>query len=136
MKKLFLLLLLAPAVHAQTYMNMPIVSVYDGDTIKSNLGKRMPEELRPMSIRIRGIDTPEIRTKCAKEKMLGHRARAAVELLAVGRTSMKVENYEWGKYARIVADVKIGGVDVANHLIERGLAVPYDGGTKTHNWCD
>lgn len=40
-------------------------------------------------------------------------------------------NPKLGKYAgRIVADVNVGGVDVAKYLIGKGYAKPYDGGTK------
>ena len=40
-----------------------------------------------------------------------------------------------GKYFRIVARVVADGKDVGRTLIARGLAVEYDGGTKTKNWC-
>jgi endonuclease YncB( thermonuclease family) len=35
-----------------------------------------------------------------------------------------------GKYFRIVADVFVDGSNLGQELIERGLAKPYDGGTK------
>ena len=47
-----------------------VTSIYDGDTFRANIrgypsivGERMP-------IRINGIDTPEMRGKCTKEKTL------------------------------------------------------------------
>ncbi len=27
------------------------------------------------------------------------------------------------------------GMGVSQRLLKRGLAVPHDGGTKTHKWC-
>jgi len=42
---------------------------------------------------------------------------------------------ERGKYFRIVARVVADGKDVGHTLIARGLAVGYDGGKKTMNWC-
>ena len=134
---------------AQAYMLLPIVEVYDGDTIKSEMTSRLPSPLDKISIRIRGIDTPEKpaasyhetgklgRAGCIKEAELALEATEFVKSMAIGNTKMKVENFEWDKYGgRILGDVKIGGDDVATSLIAAGLAVPYDGGTKTKNWCE
>jgi len=41
-----------------------------------------------------------------------------------------------GKYFRIVGRLIADGVDISELLIERHLAVPYDGGTKTKEWCE
>ena len=41
-----------------------------------------------------------------------------------------------GKYFRLVAQIEADGVDVSQRLLKSGLAVPYDGGTKTHKWCE
>jgi len=40
-----------------------------------------------------------------------------------------------GKYFRIVGRLMADGVDISELLIERQLAVLYDGGTKTKDWC-
>ena len=42
---------------------------------------------------------------------------------------------ERGKYFRIVARVLAGGRDIVQTLLDRGMAVKYDGGTKTKEWC-
>ncbi len=42
---------------------------------------------------------------------------------------------ERGKYFRIVASVEADGQDVSDLLIQEGLAVVYDGGTKVKDWC-
>jgi endonuclease YncB( thermonuclease family) len=149
MKRFLLTTLLLFPMVAHSYMLLPIVEVYDGDTIKSDMSSRLPEPLHKVSVRIRGIDTPEkpaasyhetgklSRAKCVKEAELALQAKEFVEMMAFGFRKMKVDNFEWGKYGgRIVGDVKIGGVDVATALINEGLAVPYDGGTKTHDWCE
>jgi micrococcal nuclease len=39
------------------------------------------------------------------------------------------------KYFRILAGIRADGQDLAQMLIKAGLAVPYDGGTKTAKWC-
>lgn len=143
-----LLVLLSTPVSA--YMLLPIDEVYDGDTIKTHVSERkLPAPLNRLSIRIKGIDTPELpaksyfttgklgRAACIKEAELALKAKEFVIFMAIGSSKMKVDNFKWGKYgSRIVADVKIGGVDIASALIVEGLAVPYDGGTKTKNWCE
>jgi len=148
-RKIVLILTLLFASVANAYMLMPIDEVYDGDTIKTHFSeKRLPAPLNKVSIRILGIDTPENPAKsylvtgklgragCIKEAELALAAKEFVEWLAQGHTKMKVDNFKWDKYGgRIDADVKINGVDVAESLIDAELAVPYDGGTKTHDWC-
>ncbi len=49
--------------------------------------------------------------------------------------SITLKNVERGKYFRIVATVEADGQDVSDLLIQEGLAVPYEGGTKGKNWC-
>ena len=41
-----------------------------------------------------------------------------------------------GKYFRIVGRLIADGVDISDLLIDKSLAVPYDGGTKTEDWYD
>ena len=47
-----------------------------------------------------------------------------------------LKNMERGKYFRIVADVIIDGENLADVLVEAGMAVRYDGGKKTHKRCE
>lgn len=117
------------------YMVLPVVSVTDGDTIKTSLGKRLPAPLNNVSIRLRDVDTPELRGACEKEKHLAQQAKAEVSLIATGQ-QMRVYNYEWDKYGgRIVADVYVNGVTLSQHLITKGLAVPYTGEGPKRDWC-
>lgn len=147
MKKLLIALcLLSPIVHAEQPLLLPIVSIYDGDTIKTELP--LPAPLNKMSIRIRHIDTPEMpaasyattgklgRAQCVQEALRALASKQIVSSLAGEYQLMTITNYEYGKYGgRIVGDVKIGNVDIATHLIENGYAVKYEGGTKTKDWC-
>jgi len=143
---LSIILLLSPTI-VHSYMLLPIVEVYDGDTIKTDL-KRMPVPLNKVSIRIYGIDTPEMpaksyattgklgRAKCVKEAALAIEAKEFVEWLAQGFTKMKVDNFKWDKYGgRILGDVSINGVDVAESLIDAELAVAYFGSGTKKDWC-
>ena len=101
-------------------------------------------------IRIAGIDTPEKRpstknrdgsprTKRSRdnEKFAAQASRnALIGLLRKHNFEFTITAPQQGKYAgRTVAHCTVGGIDVAEYLIEKGHALPYDGGTKTQvNW--
>jgi len=144
----FVLFAISVTAYAQEYMLLPIIDVYDGDTIKTDLVWRLPEPLRFVSIRIYGIDTPEMpaasyattgklgRAQCVKEAELAIKARDRVRQIAAGQSRMKVSNYDWGRNGgRIVGTVTIDGVDIAKILIEEGLAVEYFGSGPRKDWC-
>ena len=96
-------------------------------------------------VRVNGIDTPEKRPLRKKrdgtlrsersrsnEKYAAAQSRLAlVKLLRANELKFVVSHPTIGKYAgRIVAGVKVDGVDAARFLIENGNALPYDGGRK------
>lgn len=111
-----------------------ISSVYDGDTFRANI-KGYPKIVGyRMSIRILGIDTPEIKAKCKREKDLAINAkRLTASMLGDGKR-IELRNIKRGKYFRILADVYVDDISIASELIRNNLAVPYAGGTKP-NWC-
>ena len=47
-----------------------------------------------------------------------------------------LKNMERGKYFRITAYVIVDGENLADMLIEAGMAIRYDGGKKIHKWCE
>lgn len=47
-----------------------------------------------------------------------------------------LKNMGRGKYFRIVADVYVDGGNLAETLIDSGMAVRYDGGKKNARWCE
>lgn len=112
-----------------------VTSIYDGDTFRANI-KEYPEVIGyRIGIRINGIDTPEMRGKCAKEKTLAKSAKQfTVEKLRAAK-KIELRNMKRGKYFRIVADVYVDGNNLGEMLIAKGLAVPYDGGRKAKVWC-
>jgi endonuclease YncB( thermonuclease family) len=147
----FILFLLSINSYAtDKYMILPIDEVHDGDTIKTHISEyRLVSPLNQLSVRIKGIDTPEMpadsyrttgllgRAKCVREAELALKAKAIVEGLKKEiDTKMYIYNPEWDKYGgRILARVTINGVDVGELLIKEGLAVIYNGEKKTTDWC-
>lgn len=113
-----------------------VVYIYDGDTFRVNISSYPDVIGKNMPIRLSGIDTPEIRGKCEKEKKLAFKAREiTVQTL---RSSKKIElkNIQRGKYFRLIADVYVDDKSLSDILIQNKLAVPYFGGTKNKNWCE
>jgi len=112
-----------------------VVSVYDGDTFKADI-EHYPDLIgKNINIRVNGVDTPEIRGKCQLEKDLAYRARDLTKTFLERADIVVLYNMKRGKYFRIVADVNADGYELSKLLIDSGLAVPYDGGTKIKDWC-
>lgn len=109
-------------------------SVYDGDTFKVTIKSVHPLIGDKVSIRVAGVDTPELRAKCDKEKKLAILAKQYTVQFLRSANVVELRNIERGKYFRIVADVYADGRSLTNELLSRGLGVPYDGGKKV-NWC-
>lgn len=110
-----------------------VLSVYDGDTISVTC-EIWPKFEVSTSVRINGIDTPEIRrSKCTEEKELAIVARDRVRELVGSHIS--ITNVKLGKFAgRVVADVYANGANIGKLLIEENLAYEYHGG-KRRGWC-
>jgi endonuclease YncB( thermonuclease family) len=120
-----------------------IERVYDGDTFYVTFPSWHPIVGKEVPIRIKGIDTPELRTQDPVEKAKALEAKRYVEMRLIGDNKIVLCNDEarswrdWrDKYFRLNADVYVNGSKLADELIARGLAVPYDGGTKTKDWSE
>ncbi len=92
-----------------------------------------------ISIRIRGINTGEIKnykgkTKCehemaimAKEELAGILEKANV---------IELRDTQRGKYFRVLADVYVNRRSISRHMLKKSLAVEYYGGNKGGvDWC-
>lgn len=117
--------------------DVQIVSIYDGDTFRIEL-PGLPAELNPVGVRVRGVDTPELRGKCQAEKQLAERAKQfTINHLNRSAGYVRIGDLEWDKYGgRVDADVYLGPQrqSLASLLIQAGLARPYNGGRRG-SWC-
>ena len=109
-----------------------VIKVYDGDTI--TIASKLPYDSSPLyrlSVRLNGIDTPEIKGKgiSEEEKHEAILAREFVSKLILNKF-VRLENIETEKYGRILADVYIDKIHLNELLIKERYAVKYDGGTK------
>ena len=142
MKKLFLVITLclgAFVVKAATEYGSvtvsKVISVYDGDTFRVNIGSLPPIVGKNIPIRLEGVDTPEIQGKCQYEKDLAIKARDFVRSKLDNAKEIMLNNLQRGKYFRIVADVTVDGVSLEKELLENELAYKYSGGKKS-SWCN
>ena len=109
-----------------------VIKVYDADTI--TIASKLPYNDSPMyrlSVRLNGIDTPEIKGKdiSNEEKESAKAARDFVSNLVLNKY-VRIENIEREKYGRILADVYIEDIYLNELLIKERYALKYDGGTK------
>lgn len=89
-----------------------------------------------IAVRLLGIDTPEIKGQCEREKQLARQARdLARSILSNAKEVHLVQASRGDKYFRLLGRLVADGRDVGDGLVAANLAVPYDGNTKTAKWC-
>ena len=107
-----------------------VIKVYDGDTF--TMISKLPHTEGPIyrfSVRMNGIDSPEIKGKTTNEKELAKKSRDALSNVILGKIVV-LKNVSTEKYGRILADVYLGELCINEWMITNNYAVKYDGGTK------
>jgi len=113
-----------------------ILRVVDGDTLLVE-AQPWPQQKMEVYVRIRGIDAPELKSKCESIRAAGLDARDALETMAAQSSRIQLMRISGDKYfGRIVADViLLDGHSVADGLLLAGLVRTYDGGRKPREAC-
>jgi micrococcal nuclease len=111
-----------------------LISVIDGDTLLVQ-AMPWPQHSVTVLVRIRGIDAPELKAKCAAAREAAVRAKTRLADLAHGR--IRLTNIAGDKYfGRAVATVSTGEADdIGSALLAQGLVRAYDGGRRTAPSC-
>jgi micrococcal nuclease len=107
-----------------------VVKVYDGDTI--TIASKLPYKKSPLyrfSVRLNGIDCPEIKGKTDDEISIAKEARDKLSAMIMNKQVI-LKNVATEKYGRVLADVYLDNLHINQWLIDSRLAVKYDGGTK------
>ena len=115
-----------------------VIKVYDGDTI--TIAAVLPiinnNKLYRFSVRLSGIDSPEIKGHTQREKNAAIVARDALHKLIFGKV-IELRNNANEKYGRLLADIYLHTADGSENLIhinkwmlDNKYAIPYNGGTK------
>ncbi|MFK5892271.1 MAG: thermonuclease family protein [Pseudomonadota bacterium] len=114
-----------------------IIYNYDGDTILIYCLNGLKCEKKGLSVRVRHVDTPEIKGRCEYERKMAYRAkeftnkalkRAHSIVLSINQLNM------YDKYDRLLADILIDGQSLGKMLVENNLGRSYDGGHRD-GWC-
>ena len=111
-----------------------VVDVYDGDTFKIDLPSMHPLFGDDLSIRLFGVDTPEMRGTTDEVKALAMQAQQVTEKTLKLASRIELKNPQRGKYFRIVSEVWIDGKSLADTLKAKGLAKNYDGEGARPEW--
>ncbi len=120
-------------VRGDTFENVDVASVYDGDTFKINLNCSLSVFCEKVPVRVRGVDCPEIKGKTQKEKRLARRAKDFTRaFLSAGPVNLS--NCGRDKYFRLLCDVDVNGRSLAEELLAEKLAYRYHGGKKSNRF--
>jgi len=113
------------------------VSAYDGDTITVNIPSLPDIFGHHLRLRVSHIDAPEMKSNSICEKKAALRALAEVTHLLSGAKKIELMDPKRDKYFRVLSDIVIDGkIILSKHMLDKGLAVPYEGDSKKRvNWC-
>lgn len=107
-----------------------VIKVYDGDTI--TIASKLPYRNSPMyrfSVRLFGIDTAEMKAKDKDELEMAKLARDKLSEKILNKTVI-LKDIRREKYGRLLANVYCDKICLNEWMLEKKLAVSYDGGTK------
>jgi endonuclease YncB( thermonuclease family) len=115
-----------------------VIKVYDGDTItivtQLHNGDLVPTKgLYKFNVRILGIDAPELKTNSTAEHDLGIKARDALSALLMNKV-VRLSNISYDQYGRILCNVFLDKLNIAEWTLSKNYTVAYDGGTKVKKW--
>ncbi len=111
-----------------------VLRVLDGDTFEARVNL-WPGLAITTRVRLRGIDTPELKAPCEDERAKAETAREALRTILaqgeVGITEVTLDKYG----GRVLANASTRGTpDVAATLLNSGMARRYGGGRR-EPWC-
>jgi endonuclease YncB( thermonuclease family) len=107
-----------------------------------NLPDTIPDVFsHEISVRVRHIDTAEIKGSNKCEREMAEKAKVVVTTLLKNAKKIDLEDVGRDKFFRLLCSVNITtqaneNLDLSNYLIAEGYAVPYEGETKPKtDWC-
>jgi len=106
-----------------------VIKVYDGDTITVAAFLKGQRQCYRFSVRLRGIDSPEIKSHNPVEKLAAVNSRDKLSERILNQI-IYLEDIGNEKYGRLLADVMFKGENMNKWMLDNNLAVEYDGGKK------
>lgn len=111
-----------------TFTSGKCIKVYDGDTF--HIAAVVNGDVYRFVARMYGYDSPELRTKNAKEKEAGYKAKAALDKRIGGKTVSVFCHPIKEKFGRLLVTISDGEGEINKWMVENGHGTPYFGGTK------
>jgi len=105
-----------------------VIKVYDGDTITIATTLAHDSTMYRFSVRLAGIDGPELKTNNENEKKHAIIARDALSEKIMGKV-VTCKNVSLEKYGRVLADIYYEGLHL-NEWMKTNHCVEYHGKTK------
>jgi endonuclease YncB( thermonuclease family) len=111
------------------YPECRVLSVVDGDTVKLSCPQGGVQ-----SARLLGYDTPEVKGACPSETWAATKATFYLrwQLWTAKQIDARVQGMD--RYQRALTRVLLDSEDVAERMVNAGLARRYSGG-KREGWC-
>jgi endonuclease YncB( thermonuclease family) len=124
-----------PTAVASARIPADVLRVIDGDTFEARVHVWPGLDITTR-VRLRGIDTPELKARCAQELRQAEAAREALRVLLaegeVGIFSVGLDKYA----GRVVAEAATRTMaNVSQALLAGGIGRPYGGGRRA-GWCE
>ena len=114
-----------------------VLKVVDGDTVDVDIDLGFGIWLKNERVRLKGIDTPESRTRDLVEKKFGLAAKTRLKQMLGKGERVILKTYAdkdgqdmKGKFGRILGDFTYKETTVVNQLIAEGHDVAYHGQSK------
>lgn len=128
---------LACTTDCRTICGAEVVAVHDGDTMTVNLpGQGHPIFTQGIGVRMLGVDAAEMDSKEPCEAQKAVEARDLTRSIVAKAKKVDLQLMARDKYFRVLADVVADGKSIGQQLLDKRLAVPYDGNTKPKvDWC-
>jgi micrococcal nuclease len=103
-----------------------VVGVYDGDTITVDIDLGLDVWRKDIKLRLARIDAPEMR---GTERIDGIKVRDYVRSLILNKdVTIQTFKDKTGKYGRYIVEVFVdgmNGINLNDHLIEKGMVEEY-----------
>ena len=117
-----------------------VVKVVDGDTIDVDIDLGFGMVYKKQRVRMKGIDTPESRTRDLVEKKFGKASKKHLKNLLESADYISLVSHDKGKFGRILGDIFLHNAEghpvfgtkvlVNQQMIYDHHAVVYDGQSK------
>ena len=112
-----------------------VIKVYDGDTITIVAKPYRNEPVYRFSVRLKGIDAPEMRSKDENERNAAKIVQQKLSDLVLNKY-VRLFDLSLDKYGRLLCNVLYNNIIVNAWMLDHNYAVKYTGKKKTSppNW--